>query len=256
MKELKQDSQKNIFSTGTKWLLTNNINGYENIESNELATEIISGRKFEIISEADNIDTSNKNQRVKARLLEDGYICFLDLKEIKEQVKLITNWKPQLFSKEEIKKQIPKILNWIEITSRKPNYYLWGGTLGPNFDCSGLIQTAFSLRKIWIPRDAYQQEIFCKKIEFDRVTLEGIMPGDLIFFGKNEKCSHVGIYINEGFYWHSSGERNGRNGIGKDSLKIISKNAISSYYQSILRGAGRIESCHDGTELINHENNV
>ena len=90
--------------------------------------------------------------------------------------------------------------------------------------------------------------VFCKKIKTDITTLEGIIPGDLLFFGKG-KCSHVGIYIGNGYYWHSSGIENGRNGIGRDNLKAISKNSISSYYQSIFRGAGRIENCHDGKGL-------
>ncbi len=249
MSELKQDPRKNIFIPGTKWLLNNSINGYQSCASNELATEIITGRKFEITFSSAKSNLYQTKGRVKARLLEDGYICWLELKEIEEQVKKITTWKPLLLSREEINQQIPKILDWIETTSKKTNYYLWGGTAGPNFDCSGLIQTAFSLRNIWIPRDSYQQEKFCKKIKFNQNTLEGIIPGDLLFFGNQEKCSHVAIYIGEGLYWHSSGIENGRNGIGKDTLKIINKNSISYYYQSILRGAGRIENCHDGTEL-------
>ncbi len=248
MSELKQNSEKNIFIPGTKWLLNNNINGYKNIESNELATEIIAGRKLEIKDYPKN-NAFESSQRVKVKLLEDGYICWLELKEIQAQVKQIYNWQPILFSKKEICMQIPQILDWVERASKKTNYYLWGGTFGPNFDCSGLIQTAFSLKNIWIPRDAYQQEKFCTKIEFNKYTLEGIIPGDLLFFGNDKRCSHVAIYIDEGYYWHSSGIENGRNGIGIDNLKIISKDSISFYYKSILRGAGRIESCHDGTEV-------
>ncbi len=234
---------------GSKWLLNNNVKGYKNMETNELATEILSGRKFGIIFHPNTIKTNKLPTKVKVKLLEDGYICWLELKEIQKQVKELNHWKPLLLSKQEISKQIPNILDWIEQTSKKPNCYLWGGTIGPNFDCSGLIQRAFSLRSIWIPRDSYQQEKFCRKIKFNRSTLQGIIPGDLLFFGNNQKCSHVGIYIGKGNYWHSSGIENGRNGIGIDTLEMINKDSISSYYQSILRGAGRIESCHDGAEI-------
>ena len=245
----KKNSMENILLPGTRWLLNNNINGYKNIKSNELATEIFSGRKFEITFASYKINSYESQKRVRVKLLEDGYICWIELEEIQKIVQPATKWEPLLLSKEEIKKQIPLILDWIENTSKKTNYYLWGGTLGPNFDCSGLIQTAFSVRGIWIPRDSYQQEKFCRRIEFNKKTLEGVIPGDLLFFGNDKKCTHVAIYIGEGFYWHSSGKETGRDGIGKDTLKIISKNSISSYYQSILRGAGRIENCHDGTEL-------
>ena len=47
------------------------------------------------------------------------------------------------FNEISIQKKIPLILDWIKDQSKLKNKYLWGGTLGPNFDCSGLIQTAF-----------------------------------------------------------------------------------------------------------------
>jgi len=38
-------------TSGSLWLLKKNINGYENVQSDLLATEAISGRKFEILSQ-------------------------------------------------------------------------------------------------------------------------------------------------------------------------------------------------------------
>ena len=71
-----------------------------------------------------------------------------------------------IFSKNEIsiQEKIPLILNWIKDQSKLKNKYLWGGTLGPNFDCSGLIQTAFLNHEIYIPRDSYQIKSFCKHL--------------------------------------------------------------------------------------------
>ena len=36
---------------------------------------------------------------------------------------------------------------------RTPNQYLWGGTLGPDYDCSGLVQAAYASVGLWLPRD-------------------------------------------------------------------------------------------------------
>ena len=47
-----------------------------------------------------------------------------------------------------IKDKVNSILKWIKDQSELNNEYLWGGTLGPNFDCSGLIQTAFLKHQI------------------------------------------------------------------------------------------------------------
>ena len=96
---------------------------------------------------------------------------------------------------------------------QQPNYYLWGGTVAPNYDCSGLMQAAFKSVGVWLPRDAYQQEAFTQSISF-----EELLAGDLVFFGSDEKATHVGLYLGEGCYIHSSGQKQGRNGIGIDKL--------------------------------------
>ena len=118
---------------------------------------------------------------------------------LKQIVKTET-WKPIFFDLDEIHNKVPNILRWIEERSKAPNNYLWGGTLGPNFDCSGLIQTAFALEGIWLPRDAYQQERFCTKVKFNCQNYKDIIPGDLLFFGDLNKCSHVAIYKGKGLY--------------------------------------------------------
>ncbi len=47
---------------------------------------------------------------------------------------------------------------------------------------------------------------------------EELKPGDLLFFGSSEKCTHVGLHIENGFYIHSSGVTDGHNGIEIDGL--------------------------------------
>ena len=138
-----------------------------------------------------------------------------------------------------IKDKVPALLKWIEVQAELNNVYLWGGTLGPNFDCSGLIQTAFFKHHINIPRDSFQIKSFCKQIFYYKESYSALRPADLLFFGNEEKCDHIGIYKGDGLYYHSSGKDFGRNGIGLDTLKK-SNDKISLHYKSKLISAGRV----------------
>ncbi|MFO0173096.1 MAG: C40 family peptidase, partial [Aphanizomenon sp.] len=120
------------------------------------------------------------------------------------------------------------------------NYYLWGGTVAPNYDCSGLMQAAFKSVCIWLPRDAYQQEAFTQPVDITELQL-----GDLIFFGTPHKATHVGLYLGDGYYIHSSGKDQGRNGIGIDQLSEQGDKVSLAYYQQ-LRGAGRVVNSYIG----------
>ena len=114
-----------------------------------------------------------------------------------------------------------------------------GGTLGPNFDCSGLIQTAFLKHRIHIPRDSHQIKSFCRHLFYFKDHYGDLQSGDLLFFGTELKCDHIGIYKGNGLYYHCSGKKFGRNGIGLDSLNEAN-NKISLHYKSKLISAGRV----------------
>ena len=129
------------------------------------------------------------------------------------------------------------------------NKYRWGGTLGPDFDCSGLIQTAFMNQKIYIPRDSYQIKSFCKHLFNFTESKYSLKKGDILFFGNKKKCDHVGIYLGNGIYYHSSGKDYGRNGIGFDTLKETN-DKISLYYQSKILSAGRITRSYRWNKTI------
>ncbi|MGB3308898.1 MAG: C40 family peptidase [Nodosilinea sp.] len=130
--------------------------------------------------------------------------------------------------------RLPEVIAFAHRAMATPNTYLWGGTVGPNFDCSGLMQTAFASVGIRLPRDSYQQESFSQPIGWGELE-----PGDLIFFGTPDRTKHVALYLGEGQYIHSSGIDQGRNGIGIDSLENLA-HPVSAAYHSQLRRAGRV----------------
>jgi cell wall-associated NlpC family hydrolase len=74
--------------------------------------------------------------------------------------------------------------------------YLWGGeTPGVGFDCSGLVQYAYSRAGIDLPRTAQTQ--------YDHGPLldppQAVQAGDLVFFGTdNHHVTHVGIALGQG----------------------------------------------------------
>ena len=226
------------FSKTIWWKLKVNISGYQNETEDKLVTEIFKNRIFRLIYP--NIFQQNhKFSRVLVQLYEDGYVCWINLDGLiieKYELTKTKSLKNEYFF---IKDKITSILQWIEDQSKLTNEYLWGGTLGPNFDCSGLIQTAFFKHHIHIPRDSYQIRNFCKHLFYFKGSYTALEPGDLLFFCNENKCDHIGIYKGNGFYYHSSGRDFGRNGIGLDTIKE-SNDKISLHYKYKLISAGRV----------------
>ncbi|MFM2380283.1 MAG: hypothetical protein RLZZ143_2864 [Cyanobacteriota bacterium] len=136
-------------------------------------------------------------------------------------------------TRSDIEKHIPEIITFTQEAMNRTNHYLWGGTLAPNYDCSGLIQAAFATFGIWLPRDSYQQEAFCQKINREELLL-----GDLIFFG-DKRVNHVALYLGNNQYIHSSGKETGNNGIAINLL-TDDRDSVSRYYYQKLWSFGRV----------------
>ncbi|MBE9138203.1 C40 family peptidase [Nodosilinea sp. LEGE 07088] len=140
--------------------------------------------------------------------------------------------------------RLPAVIGFTHRAMATPNTYLWGGTVEPNFDCSGLMQTAFAAAGICLPRDSYQQEAFTQPIAWDDLE-----PGDLVFFGTPDRTKHVGLYLGQGNYIHSSGIDQGRNGIGIDSLVDLAHPVSAAYYPQ-RRRPGRVMASYCPGNLV------
>ena len=209
------------------------LNLYNSPACEELATQAGTGRHLQVVSNTVSKTVSDRSLQV--RLCEDGYIAWLLQENLATLEPAPYQYQAASLFRTAIEQRLPAIISFVLTAMEQPNYYLWGGTLGPNYDCSGLMQAAFAASGIWLPRDSYQQEAFTQKI-----PLEALIRGDLVFFG-GEKVNHVALYLGENCYCHSSGKESGRNGIGIDRL-LGEGDAISQSYWQKFWGCGRVMS--------------
>jgi cell wall-associated NlpC family hydrolase len=68
------------------------------------------------------------------------------------------------------------------------------GAAGPTlWDCSGLTMRAFQQAGVSLPHSAAAQSRFGRSVKYNQLK-----PGDLVFFGRGNYISHVGIYLSSG----------------------------------------------------------
>lgn len=211
-----------------EYYCTANLNLYDSPTCTTLATQAAVGRHLQLLT------SSGVDNVVEVCLCEDGYRAWLPVPELPNLQSAAKAYQAVILSRQEITSCLGQVIDFAKTAMAQPNYYLWGGTVGPNYDCSGLMQAAFSASGVWLPRDSYQQEAFTQNIPLDTA-----LPGDLIFFGDNGRVNHVALYLGDGYYIHSSGEKIGRNGIGIDRLSPQESEVSRNYYQ-IFWGVGRV----------------
>jgi cell wall-associated NlpC family hydrolase len=80
--------------------------------------------------------------------------------------------------------------------------YLWGGTSSWGVDCSGLVQLAYVLAGIALPRDAQDQIRVARRLR----PGEAPRAGDLLFFARNGEVNHVAMVTSPARFVHAYGK--------------------------------------------------
>jgi cell wall-associated NlpC family hydrolase len=272
----------NLLSNSVEYQCKENLNLYDSPQCDRLATQAAAGRHLRLQQQDLNVDR-DRSTAIRVQLCEDDYPAWLAIADMDQIKPAPCPYQPQVISPEIIQQRLPQVITFTHQAMKTPNQYLWGGTVGPNYDCSGLMQAAFASVGIWIPRDAYQQQAFAQAVPLFvdslsekedvirtlptrtpdytsvkpystsnnppgiaqakensiKIVLSYLQPGDLVFFGPESQATHVGLYLGDGLYIHSSGADLGRNGIGIDVLSEQGNQVSQAYYQQ-LQGAGRI----------------
>lgn len=104
--------------------------------------------------------------------------------------------------------------------------YRYGGMSRNGIDCSAFSGQLFQdVYGVNLPRTAREQYDLTS-----RVAIEALKEGDLLFFNTRGGVSHVGVYLGDGYFVHSS----------TNSGVTISQ-LLEDYYRNHYIGAGRIQ---------------
>lgn len=83
--------------------------------------------------------------------------------------------------------------------------YKWGGYSFSGLDCSGFVKAVFASHGVSLPRVSRDQAKVGRAVSFSQLR-----AGDLLLFAcKGNQIDHVGIYMGNGLFIHSSVSRGG-----------------------------------------------
>lgn len=162
---------------------------YSDVEKNQILSDIVAGGMLKLKNKINNFYEVEFSDGRK------GFIPYEFAKPYNEWIKLLK------FDSKEIISFAEKMIGFP---------YLWGGTSIKGVDCSGFIKTIYFFNGMILPRDASQQAEVGHEISFEN-DFTNLQPGDLIFFGRkksetlSEKITHVGMYLGDKKFIHSSG---------------------------------------------------
>ena len=108
--------------------------------------------------------------------------------------------------------------------------YKSGGEKPGAFDCSGLVQWAAEKSGIKLPRTAREQIMNGLSV----LSSDELKPGDILAF-KPKRGYHVGIYMGDGKFIHSSSRYN----------RVKYSSLDNPYFRKIYMGARRIANDSD-----------
>lgn len=204
-----------------EYFCVKDLNLYVSPDSQELSTQGQKGRQLTILS------ATPVNNAIEVCFCEDNYSAWLKLEDLSYLEPAPQAYQGKLIPRETIVDLLPQVIQFTYEAMKTPNYYLWGGTVAPNYDCSGLIQSAFASVGVWLPRNSYQQEAFTQRVSQDELS-----RGDLIFFG-DTRVNHVALYLGDNKYIHSSGREKGNNGIAINQLAENVDRVSNNYFREL-----------------------
>ncbi len=104
--------------------------------------------------------------------------------------------------------------------------YRYGGTTKRGVDCSSYTgQLFYSVYGLSLPRTAREQYA-----QTNRVTRTDLQEGDFVFFNTRGGISHVGVYLYNGYFTHSS-----------SSSGVTISNLNEAYYAKRFVSGGRVK---------------